>query len=155
MSGQRWTVHTLADRQPVPGQVVLYRLRPVDEFMPATYDGQAWVSGGHRQTARAHHEWVETDTPPPPRVEPRPTTRSVAAASGAHRGVAMSVPERIVALLQDFAPLPLTYDDLVDELGLKRKHVQKEVGKLVKVGRVRRDRGNGDVQLYAISEGRP
>lgn len=70
----------------------------------------------------------------------------------------MRVPERIVALLQGVAPLPLTYDDLVDELGLNRKHVQKEVGELVKVGRVRRDggrglgRGNGEVQLYAISE---
>lgn len=60
------TVFVLADRQPQVGQVVLYRLRPVDELVPATYDGQAWVSGEHRQTARAHHEWVETDTPPPP-----------------------------------------------------------------------------------------
>lgn len=46
----------------------------------------------------------------------------------------LSVRARIIALLEDYAPLPLTYDDLVDELGLKRRHIQMEVSKLSLAG---------------------
>lgn len=47
--------------RPRDGQAVIYRLRPNGVQVPATYDhaGPAWVlEGGHRQTARAHHQWT-------------------------------------------------------------------------------------------------
>ena len=64
----------------------------------------------------------------------------------------MTVPERITAVLHKYAPLPLSYDDLVDELRITRKHAQHEVCRLAKAGRVRRDGGRGRTTLIYAKE---
>lgn len=43
----------------------------------------------------------------------------------------------------DFAPLPLTYDDLTDELNITRKHAQQEVKELHKAGQLSKTDGRG------------
>lgn len=64
----------------------------------------------------------------------------------------MTVQQRILSLLRDYAPLPLTYDDLQDELNLKRKHIQKEVSDLAIAGIVTREgrRGPGAVTFIRL-----
>ncbi len=64
----------------------------------------------------------------------------------------MTVPERIIRVLNEYAPLPLTYDDLADEARITRKHAQHEVCRLAKAGRVRRDGGRGRTTLIYAKE---
>lgn len=59
-------------------------------------------------------------------------------ATPVRRATGVTVRERILTLLADFAPMPLTYDDLMEELGLTRKHAQQEIKELHKVGCVTR-----------------
>lgn len=48
--------------------------------------------------------------------------------------------DRLLNLLSEYHPLPLTVDDLVDELNSTRSTVHTLVGKLVQAGLVRRQR---------------
>ena len=51
----------------------------------------------------------------------------------------VSAADRILRLLAEYHPLPLTIDDLVDELPYKRSSVHTAAGQLVRDGLVRRE----------------
>lgn len=51
----------------------------------------------------------------------------------------MSLQDRALHLLEAVAPLPLTYGDLTDELGITRKHAHKLISRLQQCDRVRKD----------------
>lgn len=51
----------------------------------------------------------------------------------------MTARERILRLLRAYHPLPLTYEDLADELNLMRSTLHTVVGQMVKAGDVKRE----------------
>ena len=63
-----------------------------------------------------------------------------------------SVPERFVRLLVEYGGLPLTADDVAEELGAKRSTIQTVATSLVREGRVRREH-LGRTALYRAGEG--
>ena len=66
----------------------------------------------------------------------------------------MKPSERVLRLLTDYAPLPLTYDDLQDELGVERGNIQQVVNRLVRKGLVQRDGGKGQRDVLIRLPGR-
>lgn len=66
----------------------------------------------------------------------------------------MTVNERILALLADYDPVPLTTDDLADVLNLSRKHVQNQLKELNQAHLIIRSgtRGPGAVTHVRLTE---
>lgn len=64
----------------------------------------------------------------------------------------MTIPERIEALVDDFRGLPLTYEDLREELGLSKAQVHWGVASLLKKGRVYQEGGTGLICMVRSSK---
>lgn len=70
-------------------------------------------------------------------ASPRPPT---GLAPGGSKPRPDSTKERFVQLLEQYGGLPLTADDVAEELAVTRGTVQDVAGKLVREGRITRDR---------------
>ena len=55
----------------------------------------------------------------------------------------MTRAEQVARLLREYSPLPLTYDDLADELNLTRKNAHQIVSRMARRGLVTRVGGRG------------